>query len=129
MAPLPVILLALASAAAFAQPYSITSATVDAGGGTLAAGSYTLNGTIGQPDAGATLASNSFDLAGGFWPGVFATPSCPTDTNNDGILDNGDIGTFVSLFLAGSITADFNGDGILDNGDIGTFVLAFLEGC
>ncbi|MFT5424695.1 MAG: hypothetical protein ACI89L_002493 [Phycisphaerales bacterium] len=54
---------------------------------------------------------------------------CPADTNGDGILDNGDIITFVSLFLASDITADMNGDGILDNGDIITFVSLFLAGC
>jgi|GEM_PF-6885864 len=54
---------------------------------------------------------------------------CSADTNNDGILDNGDIGAFVTLFVAGDLAADFNGDGILDNGDIGAFVAAFLAGC
>ncbi|MFT5423077.1 MAG: hypothetical protein ACI89L_000850 [Phycisphaerales bacterium] len=57
------------------------------------------------------------------------TPPCIADLNGDGILDNGDIGTFVTLFLAGDLAADMNGDGILDNGDIGTFVAAFLAGC
>jgi len=56
-------------------------------------------------------------------------PECPADTNGDGILDNGDIGAFVGLFLSGDLAADFNGDGILDNGDIGAFVQAFLAGC
>ena len=55
--------------------------------------------------------------------------ACPPDLNNDGVLDNGDIGTFVGLFLSGNLQADFNGDGILDNGDIGAFVQAFLAGC
>ncbi|MFG0306689.1 MAG: GC-type dockerin domain-anchored protein [Phycisphaerales bacterium JB040] len=55
--------------------------------------------------------------------------SCPGDINNDGVLDNGDIGAFVSLFLAGSLRADFTNDGILDNGDIGAFVQIFLAGC
>jgi len=54
---------------------------------------------------------------------------CDADVNGDGILDNGDIGTFVTLFLAGDLAADFNGDGLLDNGDIGAFVAAFLAGC
>jgi len=56
-------------------------------------------------------------------------PDCPPDLNGDGIVDNGDIGAFVALFLAGDLAADFNGDGILDNGDIGAFVGAFLAGC
>jgi len=54
---------------------------------------------------------------------------CPVDVNGDGILDNGDIGAFVTAFLAGDLATDFTGDGILDNGDIGAFVVAFLAGC
>jgi len=63
---------------------------------------------------------------------VLAPPAaspCPGDVNGDGVLDNGDIGAFVALFLAGDLIADFTGDGILDNGDIGAFVTAFLAGC
>ena len=56
-------------------------------------------------------------------------PPCPADLNDDGVLDNGDIGAFVTLFLASDPAADFNADGILDNGDIGAFVAAFLAGC
>ncbi|MFT5423857.1 MAG: hypothetical protein ACI89L_001648 [Phycisphaerales bacterium] len=56
-------------------------------------------------------------------------PSCQADTNHDGILDNGDIITFVSLFLASDIASDINGDGFLDNGDIILFVSLFLAGC
>jgi len=54
---------------------------------------------------------------------------CRVDVNNDGVLDNGDIGAFVALFLAGDLAADFNPDGILDNGDISAFVQAFIAGC
>ncbi|MFT5423434.1 MAG: hypothetical protein ACI89L_001211 [Phycisphaerales bacterium] len=56
-------------------------------------------------------------------------PTCTADLNGDGILDNGDIQTFVQFFLGGNLVADMNGDGILDNGDIQTFVLLFLAGC
>ncbi|MFG0305063.1 MAG: GC-type dockerin domain-anchored protein [Phycisphaerales bacterium JB040] len=54
---------------------------------------------------------------------------CTPDVNRDGVLDNGDIGDFVSLFLAGDLAADITGDGILDNGDIRAFVAGFLAGC
>jgi len=77
----------------------------------------TLSGTNGQVD---------FQNLG--FTGMLA-PDCQADTNNDGILDNGDIGGFISIFLDGDLAADFNGDGILDNGDIGAFVAAFLAGC
>ncbi|MFG0307335.1 MAG: FG-GAP-like repeat-containing protein [Phycisphaerales bacterium JB040] len=69
---------------------------------------------------------------GGFVTVHFASPcesGCEADVNGDGVLDNGDIGTFVQLFLANDLAADFNGDEILDNGDIGAFVAAFLAGC
>ena len=56
-------------------------------------------------------------------------PPCIADLNGDGILDNGDIQTFLAFFLGGDIRADLNGDGILDNGDIQTFLTAFLAGC
>jgi len=61
-----------------AQSYSIDWFTIDGGGGASSAGSYTLSGTIGQPDAG-TLSGGNYTLQGGFWPGVTdATPEVPT---------------------------------------------------
>ena len=57
------------------------------------------------------------------------TFDCPPDINSDGILDNGDINTFIPLFLRQSLAVDFTGDGIIDNGDIIAFVQAFLAGC
>ena len=48
--------------------------------------------------------------------------SCLADTNGDGILDLGDIQTFIALFLVQDSGADFNGDGIVDLGDIQVFV-------
>ncbi|MFT5424808.1 MAG: hypothetical protein ACI89L_002610 [Phycisphaerales bacterium] len=55
--------------------------------------------------------------------------ACPIDLNGDGVVDNGDIGAFVTAFLSGDPSADFTGDGVLDNGDIGAFVTLFLAGC
>ena len=65
---------ALGSAApALAQsggPYDLTWSTIDGGGGMFSAGgSFTLGGTIGQPDAG-PLAGGSYTLLGGFWGGA-----------------------------------------------------------
>ncbi|MFT5425059.1 MAG: hypothetical protein ACI89L_002866, partial [Phycisphaerales bacterium] len=56
-------------------------------------------------------------------------PACPADVNGDGVIDNGDIGIFITLFLAQDPAVDFTGDGIVDNGDIGAFIVAFLAGC
>ena len=55
--------------------YDLSWWTVDGGGYTFSTGgSYTLGGTIGQPDAG-TLSGGSYTLAGGFWGGAVAAPA------------------------------------------------------
>ena len=56
----------VASPQAQAQSYAIPWWTADGGGGTSTGGSYTLSGTIGQPDAG-ILTGGSYTLTGGFW--------------------------------------------------------------
>ncbi|MBN2148474.1 MAG: hypothetical protein JW726_13890 [Anaerolineales bacterium] len=67
------ILLALLISAATLQAsgYALDWWTVDAGGGVSqdAAGRYSLNGTIGQPDAAETSQGSGFTLQGGFWSG------------------------------------------------------------
>ena len=52
--------------AATAQQYSIDWYTIDGGGGVSSGGTYTLSGTIGQPDAG-VLTGGPYTLSGGFW--------------------------------------------------------------
>jgi hypothetical protein len=52
---------------ALAQSYSIDWFSYDAGGGASAGGGYSLNGSIGQSEAGAALSGGSFSLMGGFW--------------------------------------------------------------
>ncbi|MEJ2210547.1 MAG: hypothetical protein P8129_16125 [Anaerolineae bacterium] len=49
--------------------YDLSWSTVDGGGYTFSSsGSYTLGGTIGQPDAG-LLTGGNYALGGGFWGG------------------------------------------------------------
>ena len=50
--------------------YDLTWNTIDNGGETSASGGYTLNGTIGQPDASAPISNSGYTLTGGFWAGV-----------------------------------------------------------
>lgn len=54
--------------AASAQ-YAIDWFTIDGGGGASSGGNYSINGTIGQPDAGA-MNGGPYALVGGFWSGV-----------------------------------------------------------
>src|SRR5579883_103369 len=53
-----------------AQTYDLSWYKIAGGGGTSTGGSYTVSGTIGQPDAG-TLSGGPYTLTGGFW-GVIA---------------------------------------------------------
>jgi hypothetical protein len=46
--------------------YAITNSTLDAGGGSGNGGSYRLESSIGQPDAGG-LTSARYRVQGGFW--------------------------------------------------------------
>ena len=77
--------LAAGLCAARAQSYSINWFTIAGGGGTSTGGVFTVSGTLGQPDAGASSGGN-FSLLGGFWgavipaqqtnaPTLFITPS------------------------------------------------------
>ncbi|CAG0959230.1 hypothetical protein GPROT1_00686 [Gammaproteobacteria bacterium] len=51
--------------------YAIPWYTVDGGGGAVTGGAYTLDGTIGQADAG-SLAGGGYTLSGGYWIGSAA---------------------------------------------------------
>lgn len=64
---------------AHAQSYSIEWHNISGGGGTSTNAQYAVTGTIGQPDAGATMAGN-YSLTGGFWSfiSVVQTPGAPT---------------------------------------------------
>jgi len=63
-----VALLGVVSASALAG-YTLDWWTVDGGGAMFSSnGSYSLGGTIGQPDAG-TSTGGTYTLSGGFWGG------------------------------------------------------------
>lgn len=69
------VLLLLTTVAALAQTegaptYAIDSYTIDGGGGTSTGGSFSLSGTVGQPDASPVASTGGvFSMAGGFWGG------------------------------------------------------------
>ena len=53
---------------ATAQTFSIDWHTIDGGGGASVGGSFSLSGTIGQPDARVQpMTGGAFALSGGFW--------------------------------------------------------------
>ncbi len=76
---LVVVLLALNVRVGYAEPnaaprgsgYEISWYTIDGGGAQdLVGGTYTLNGTVGQFDAG-TQSGGTYTLNGGYWVDVF----------------------------------------------------------
>jgi hypothetical protein len=72
-------LLLLAPSVLFAQ-LDVEWSTIDGGGGTSSGGSYSISGTIGQPDAGRAMTNGQFSLTGGFWalPAAVQSPGLPT---------------------------------------------------
>jgi hypothetical protein len=50
-----------------AQSYSINWSKIASGGGTSTGDVYQVSGTIGQPDAGATMTGGGYSVTGGFW--------------------------------------------------------------
>ncbi len=72
------LLAGVAQAQADGQPdrpaagYDLSWWTVDGGGAVRAGspGSYTLSGSIGQPEAGLALSDEEYILIGGFWGGA-----------------------------------------------------------
>jgi len=73
---------------AVAQPYDLSWHTVDGGGAMFSVGAtYTLGGTIGQPDAG-FMSGGNYTLTGGFWAGASIPQTGVTIVSADPPLDN-----------------------------------------
>ena len=66
----PGVLLILIASTTVAQSgggYDLSWSTIDSGGGSSSGGGYTLDGTLGQADAGQSIGSGGYTLSGGFW--------------------------------------------------------------
>jgi len=63
-----------------AQSYTIDWYKIAGGGGTSTGGTYTVSGTIGQPDASGAMTGGNYSLTGGFWAliSVVQTGGAPT---------------------------------------------------
>jgi len=101
--------------------YILDWSTIDGGGETSSGGSYTLTGTIGQPDA-AYSAGGQYELLGGFWPGG---PLC--------FVDFYSFARFAEYWLetGEDLPADLYDDGrnTVDWHDLEVFVGEWLEYC
>lgn len=101
--------------------YEIRWSTIDGGGRTSSGGTYTLRGTIGQPDAGDS-AGGQYELLGGFWGGE---SFCVVDFEH--------FARFAQYWLetGSDIPADLYEDeyNIVDELDLNEFVYEWLYYC
>jgi hypothetical protein len=122
-----------------ASGQSIDWFTIDGGGAFLtAAGTLTLSGTVGQPEAGVTMTGGAFALTGGFWAMPVATdvPACPGDLDADGDVDQSDLGTLLAAY--GTCPGDPNysapagllaGDPCVTQSDLGVLLANYATEC
>ena len=120
--------------------------SVDGGGGTSGGGDFTLDGTIGQPDAGNELKGGAFAVTGGFQAGAAGITLTPGDCDGDGMVTSLDIrATFLERFdgdsqftpydqppgtYPGTLGCDSNQDGKVTSLDIRcTFLIRFRQPC
>jgi hypothetical protein len=85
---------------AMAQNYAIDWHKVSGGGSTSTGGTYSVSGTIGQPDASGAMTGGSYSLTGGFWSliSVVQTAGLPdliiTHSGNSVIVSWPDTGSY-----------------------------------
>lgn len=117
-------------APALGEDYAIDWHTIDGGGGTSTGGSYTLSGTIGQPDAtaAAAMTGGNYTLTGGFW--AVTLPACttfvPPDVDRDCDVDDADFNSLAACVSGPDVPnapecagKDFDADGDVDHDDFG----------
>jgi hypothetical protein len=101
------ITLLLVALAADAQSYTIDWYKIAGGGGTSTGATYTVSGTIGQPDASSAMNGGNYSVTGGFWSliSVVQTAGLPVLT----VTHSGNTVT-VSWPATGSNTLQQNGN-------------------
>ncbi|MDZ4756056.1 MAG: hypothetical protein SGJ11_16355 [Phycisphaerae bacterium] len=67
----------------------LTWHSMDGGGGTLEAAAWSIDGSVGQCDAGESV-GGVWSLSGGFWPGV-PVATCVGDVDGNALVDAADL--------------------------------------
>jgi hypothetical protein len=80
--------------------------------------------TLDLPGTSSGFVWRTFILSNGYRL-VF---TCLADLTGDGVIDSGDLGAFITAFLANDPSADVTNDNQVDSGDLATFVTLFLAG-
>ena len=130
-ASLAIALLLGGAPAALAQsggPYDLSWHNIGPGG-SASGGSYSLDASIGQPDA-ATMSGGSYTLTGGFLPGG-STCALAGDLNGDGQVTVLDIQMIAAAWpqATASFPYDQSGDGDLDIQDVTLVAAQFGAVC
>ena len=124
---------ALLSSVAHAQ-FQIDWYTIDGGGGGSSGGGFTLSGTIGQPDAGAS-AGGAFECGGGFWGGPFGSTLCYANCDASTlspVLNVNDFTCFLNKFAAVDPYANCDASTlapVLNVNDFTCFLNKYATGC
>jgi hypothetical protein len=129
--------LSLGAARAPAQDFGADWFSID-GGGFIAStgGSFSLSGTIGQPDAGPVMTGGSFQLTGGFWAignGLPCGGNCTGDLDQDCSVSLQDLATLLAHFgTPGGATpedGDLDGNGAVTLQDLAILLASFGTTC
>lgn len=126
-------LAALAVIPAASAQYDLSWYTIDGGGAMFSTGgSFSLGGTIGQPDAG-VMSGGSFTLTGGFWAGASTPCDLIADLDHDGDVDLQDLAFLLANFGTTSGATfeqgDVEGDGDVDLQDLAFLLSIFGQSC
>ncbi len=129
----PACLLVLAASASVASAqYAVNWYTIDGGGGTSSGATYTVSGTIGQPDAGAPMTGATYTVTGGFWVGAAGGSSgcaaCAADFDSNGGIDGADLAAFFAAYEAGESCGDVDQNGGIDGADLAYFFSVYEAG-
>ena len=130
----PIILAAaLASSAGAHAQLTVSWSTLDGGGGVSSGGSYTIAGTVAQPDA-AAMAAGTLSLRAGFWA-AFGGGGCYSNCDESAVppvLNVADFTCFLQRFAAGNSYANCDQSTIppvLNVADFTCFLQRFAAGC
>jgi hypothetical protein len=113
--------------------FDMTWNTIDNSGGPLQGGSYLLDGTVGQPDAG-LMTGNGFELMGGYWALTEAAP-CYANCDSSSVapvLNANDFQCFLNAFAQNLPYANCDNSTVapvLNANDFQCFMNSFAIGC
>jgi hypothetical protein len=113
------LLAAALTSPARAGGFEIAWSSVDGGAAVSEGATFTLRGTIGQPDAG-SAAGGEWESGGGYDGGPPPPPPCPSDIDGSGVVGFADLLAILSAWgpCAPACPEDLDGSGVVGFGDL-----------